>query len=125
MNNKIRLIHNSYFDEDIDDYKIVKVIIDIFDGKRIVNYQYITEDDYEIKEKKVEEKIDDSIIDEIIKMDLSSLQKKYITGIELESWEIEINNKKIIGTYDKLPKELFVIMKKLGFFDIVNGGIDV
>ena len=47
MNNKIRLIHNSYFDEDIDDYKIVKVIIDIFDGKRIVNYQYITEDDYE------------------------------------------------------------------------------
>lgn len=125
MSGKIRLIHNSYFDEDIDDYKIVKVIIDFSDGNKVIKYQYITADDKEIKEKVIEEKIDNSIIDEISKVDLSSFKKKNVTNVELESWEVEINNKSIMGTYDNLPREIFDLMKKVDFFNIVNGGIEI
>ena len=91
----------------------------------IIRYQYITADDKEIKEKVIEEKIDDSIIDEISKVDLSSFKKKNVTNVELESWEVEINNKSIMGTYDNLPREIFDLMKKVDFFNIVNGGIEI
>lgn len=125
MSNKIRLIHNSYFDEDVDDYKIVKIIIDLCDGNKTIKYQYITVDDNEVKEKIVEDKIDNSIIDEIAKTDLSAFRRKDITNTELESWEVEINDKNIMGTYDNLPREIFYLMKKVDFFNIVNGGIDI
>ena len=116
MDERIILTHYFIDDNDIASINQIKTTIEITKEKEKITYYYTKEDTYpNIEEKVTEKEIDNNIYNSILEINLSELNDNYMDEKDPTSWEIEISNKNIKGSYTLLPFEIFQIMKLTNF----------
>ena len=116
MDERIILTHYFVDDNDIASINQIKTTIEITKEKEKITYYYTKEDTYpNIEEKVIEKEIDNNIYNSILEINLSELNDNYMDEKDPTSWEIEISNKNIKGSYTLLPFEIFQIMKLTNF----------
>lgn len=116
MDERIILTHYFIDDNDIASINQIKTTIEITKEKEKITYYYTKEDTYpNIEEKVIEKEIDNNIYNSILEINLSELNDNYMDEKDPTSWEIEISNKNIKGSYTLLPFEIFQIMKLTNF----------
>ena len=116
MDERIILTHYFIDDNDIASINQIKTTIEITKEKEKITYYYTKEDTYpKLEEKVIEKEIDNNIYNSILEINLSELNDNYMDEKDPTSWEIEISNKNIKGSYTLLPFEIFQIMKLTNF----------
>ncbi|MBQ6477679.1 MAG: hypothetical protein IJI43_04530 [Bacilli bacterium] len=114
--NNIKLIHYYNYEEDPLITYLLTLTVEITPEKVISTYEYVTPDTYPNSKKKVIEKESD-VYNKINEIDITNLKDNYKRNDLAEYWELYIGDKKIVGSYFNIPKEVTKIMT---YVDLIN-----